>query len=152
MKETRIGVCKVCWAGCPIEVTVEDGRATRVTGDRESPLYGGYTCPKGRAMPDAHYGPQRLLHSQRRRPDGSFEAVATALAVEEIAARLQSIMDRHGPEAIALYPGNGNLSNPLNPVMGAMFIMAMGTFPDRFFSVQTIDQAGKVIARAGPGR
>jgi len=152
MKETRIGVCKVCWAGCPIEVTVEGGRATRVTGDRESPLYGGYTCPKGRAMPDAHYGPQRLLHAQRRRPDGRFEPVATALAVEEIAARLQSIMDRHGPEAIALYPGNGNLSNPLNPVMGAMFIMAMGTFPDRFFSVQTIDQAGKVIAQALHGR
>src|SRR3546814_6749575 len=60
--------------------------------------------------------------------------------------------DLHGPEAVAVYPGNGNLSNPLNPVMGAMFIMAMGTYPDRFFSVQTIDQAGKVIAQALHGR
>src|SRR3546814_16435754 len=36
--------------------------------------------------------------------------------------------------------------------MGAMFIMAMGTYPDRFFSVQTIDQAGTVIAQALHGR
>src|SRR3546814_14843773 len=72
--------------------------------------------------------------------------------LDEIAAKLKAIIDEHGPEAVAVYPGNGNLSNPLNPVMGAMFIMAMGTYPDRFFSVQTIDQAGKVIAQALHGR
>jgi anaerobic selenocysteine-containing dehydrogenase len=150
--ELRIGICKVCWAGCPIEVTVENGRATKVVGDRQSPIYGGYTCPKGRAMPEGHYSANRLLHAQRRRADGSHESIATADAIDEIAAKLQSIIDRHGPEAIALYPGNGNLSNPLNPVMGAMFIMALGTFPNNFFSVQTIDQAGKVIAQALHGR
>jgi anaerobic selenocysteine-containing dehydrogenase len=31
-------------------VTVEDGRATKVTGDRDDPLYGGYTCIKGRSQ------------------------------------------------------------------------------------------------------
>lgn len=55
-------------------------------------------------------------------------------------------------DVLAVYPGNGNLSNPINPVIGAMFIMAMGTFPQRFFSVHTIDQAGKVIAQALHGR
>lgn len=152
MSETRNGICKVCWAACPIEVTVEDGRATKVVGDRQSPIYGGYTCPKGRAMPEGHYAPHRLLHSQKRRPDGSYETIPTSVAIAEIAEKLGGIMDQHGPEAVGLFPGNGNLSNPLNPVMGAMFIMAMGTFPDRYFSVQTIDQAGKVIAQALHGR
>lgn len=152
MSETRTGICKVCWAACPIEVTVEEGRATKVVGDRQSPIYGGYTCPKGRAMPEGHYAPHRLLHSQRRRPDGSYETIPTSVAISEIAEKLGKIIDQHGPEAVGLFPGNGNLSNPLNPVMGAMFIMAMGTFPDRYFSVQTIDQAGKVIAQALHGR
>lgn len=150
--ETRFGICKVCWAGCPVEVTVENGRATKVIGDRQSPIYGGYTCPKGRAMPDAHYSPTRVLHPRKRMPDGSYREIPMAQAVEEIAQRIEAIVADHGPEAIAVYPGNGNLTNPINPVIGAMFIMAMGTFPDRFFSVQTIDQAGKVIAQALHGR
>lgn len=150
--ETRIGVCKVCWAGCPIEVTVVDGVAVKVVGDRQSPIYGGYTCPKGRAMPESHAAPTRLLHAQRRRPDRSYEAIPTDQAISEIADRIKDIVERHGPEAVAVYPGNGNLSNPINPAIGALFIMAMGTFPDRFFSVQTIDQAGKVIAGALHGR
>lgn len=150
--ETRFGICKVCWAGCPIEVTVEAGRATRVIGDRQAPLYGGYTCPKGRAMPEAHYSPTRVLHPRKRMADGSYAEIPMDQAISEIAARIEAITAAHGPEAIAVYPGNGNLTNPINPVMGAMFIMALGTFPDRFFSVQTIDQAGKVIAQALHGR
>ncbi|CAH0495415.1 molybdopterin-dependent oxidoreductase [Novosphingobium sp. CECT 9465] len=150
--ETRFGICKVCWAGCPVEVTVEGGRATKVVGDRQSPIYGGYTCPKGRAMPEAHYSPTRVLHPRKRMPDGSYIEIPMEQALSEIAARIEAISAEHGAEAIAVYPGNGNLTNPINPVIGAMFIMAMGTYPDRFFSVQTIDQAGKVIAQALHGR
>ncbi|WP_062344074.1 molybdopterin-dependent oxidoreductase [Novosphingobium sp. CCH12-A3] len=150
--EIRYGICKVCWAGCPIEVTVVDGRATKVVGDRQAPIYGGYTCPKGRAMPDAHYSPTRVLRPRKRMSDGSYVEIPMAQAVEEIATRIEAIVAEHGSEAIAVYPGNGNLTNPINPVIGAMFVMAMGTFPDRFFSVQTIDQAGKVIAQALHGR
>ena len=40
-----------------------------VHGDREAPLFEGYTCPKGRALPAVHANPGRLLHSLRRRPD-----------------------------------------------------------------------------------
>lgn len=152
MTEIRTGICKVCWAACPIEVTVEDGRATKVAGDRNSPIYRGYTCPKGRAMPEGHYAEGRILHPQKRMPDGSYVAIPMAQAIEEIAVRLEEIMAEHGTDAVGVYPGNGNLSNPINPVIGAMFIMALGTFPDRFFSVQTIDQAGKVIAQALHGR
>lgn len=152
MTETRTGICKVCWAACPIEVTVENGRATKVIGDRQSPIYGGYTCPKGRAMPEGHYAESRILHPQKRMPDGSYVSIPMEQALDEIAERLKAIMAEHGTDALAVYPGNGNLSNPINPVIGAMFIMAMGTFPERFFSVQTIDQAGKVIAQALHGR
>jgi len=53
MVETHISMCKVCPAYCPIEVTVENGRAIKVIGDRNSPLYKGYTCPKGRKVTSA---------------------------------------------------------------------------------------------------
>ena len=52
-------------------MTIEDGRAVEVRGDRDAPLFEGYICPKGRALPEIHANPKRLLHSLRRRPDGS---------------------------------------------------------------------------------
>jgi anaerobic selenocysteine-containing dehydrogenase len=49
---TEPSICRFCHAACPILVDVEDGRAVRVLGDRENPIYHGYTCAKGRALPE----------------------------------------------------------------------------------------------------
>ena len=38
----------------------------RVGGDAENPVYQGYLCPKGRAMPQMHNDPDRILHAHRR--------------------------------------------------------------------------------------
>ena len=71
MTETHTSICRFCHASCPILVDVEDGRAIRTVGDKANPIYHGYICPKGRALPEQHAHPDRLLHSQRRRADGS---------------------------------------------------------------------------------
>lgn len=146
------GMCRICPAYCPIEVTIEDGKATKVVGDRTSSLFHGYTCPKGRTLPEGHSAPDRLLHSVKRREDGSFETIATDTAVDEIATRLRAIIDEHGPQAVALIVGNGLAGNPPGASLGAALMMALGTFESRFFSVGTIDQPGKLIAQALHGR
>lgn len=152
MAETKISMCKICPAYCPIEVTIENGRAVKVVGDRLSPLYKGYTCPKGRALPESHNHPERLLHSQKRQPDGSYKAIPTRQAIDEISDKLKAIIAEHGPEAVALFPGNGNVNNPANITVEVAFLQALGTGLDRFFSTQTIDQPGKVIAQALHGK
>jgi anaerobic selenocysteine-containing dehydrogenase len=146
--ETRISMCKICPAYCPIEVTIDEGRAVKVVGDRQSPLYGGYTCPKGRALPEAHNDANRLLFSQKRMPDGTYASIPTEQAIREIADKLKVIVAEHGPRAVGVFPGNGGVSNPLSPYAGAYFVQALGGGMDRFFSVQTIDQPGKVMAQA----
>lgn len=152
MPEKHISICKCCLACCPIEVTVEDGRVTNIAADRQSPWYGGYTCPKGRAQHNAHYSPDRILHPQKRMPDGSYQSIPMQQAIDEISERLQKIIEEHGPRAIGMFPGSGALNNPVNLSLAANFIMEMGTFPDRFFSVAAIDQPGKMIAQALHGR
>ncbi|MCY3793995.1 MAG: molybdopterin-dependent oxidoreductase, partial [Gammaproteobacteria bacterium] len=49
----------------------------------------------------------RLLSPMRRRPDGSYEAVAWDTAIREIAAKLIAVRDAHGGEAIFYYGGGG---------------------------------------------
>src|ERR1700757_2442197 len=105
MPVTKTSTCRLCTSMCPIVVTIEDGRAVEVHGDREAPLFEGYTCPKGRALPEMHANPARLLHSLRRRADGSHEQIASTEAIADIADRIRDVVDRHGPNSVAIYIG-----------------------------------------------
>jgi anaerobic selenocysteine-containing dehydrogenase len=77
MPETRIGICKVCFGYCPIEVTVEDGRTTKDVDDRRSPLYGGYICPKGQALPESHRSASWLPYSSATTADTLFRTACS---------------------------------------------------------------------------
>src|SRR5580693_9465770 len=100
MADVRPALCRLCGSYCPILVTVEDGRAVKVTGDPDAPLYEGYTCPKGRALPEQHNGPSRLLHSMKREADGVHRPIASEQAMDEIAEKVTSIIARHGPRSV----------------------------------------------------
>ena len=140
-------MCRFCHAGCAILVDVDDqGRPVRVRGDRDNPVYRGFTCEKGRQLPEQHTHPERLVHSMRRRPDGAHEPIATADAVADVAARLRAIVDEHGPRAVAVYTGTCASRNPAaKPALHAL-MDAIGS-PMRFDS-NTIDQPGKAVAAA----
>jgi anaerobic selenocysteine-containing dehydrogenase len=58
--------CRVCTSVCGILVEVDGDRVTAVHGDRDHPFSHGYTCPKGRALPEIHHHPDRLERPQLR--------------------------------------------------------------------------------------
>ncbi len=149
MTTTKTSTCRLCTALCPIVVTLEDGRAVEVHGDREAPLYEGYTCPKGRALPEVHANPNRLLHSLRRRADGSHEQISSAEAVDEIADRLRDVVDRHGPSSVAIYIGTAASFYPALGSVAAGLLTALGS--KMIFSAASIDQPGTRIADAFHG-
>ncbi|TPG33236.1 molybdopterin dinucleotide-binding protein [Mycobacterium hodleri] len=146
---TRPGICRICSAHCGVLATVTDGKLTKVTGDPDNPMFQGYTCVKGRALPEIHNNPLRLLQSQKRAPDGTYAAVEAQRAMDEIAAKLQQLIDTHGPRSIALYLGTNGLPYPASALMANAFIRAIES--PMFFTANTIDQPGKQIALAAHG-
>ncbi|MEM9177423.1 MAG: molybdopterin dinucleotide-binding protein, partial [Myxococcota bacterium] len=112
MTATHPSICRFCHANCGILVDVEEGRAVRVKGDRENPAYHGFTCAKGRSLPDQLAHPDRLLVSRKRTRDGDYVPIASERAMDEIAARIQRIVDAHGPRSVALYPGTYSGPHP----------------------------------------
>ena len=145
-REVRTAFCRFCHAFCGIKVEVRDERAVRVIGDVDNPMYEGYTCAKGRALPEQHNGPGRLLHAQKREVDGSYASVASAQAFDEIAARLADIVREHGPRSVALYAGTFSFHYPAGNEMARGFMNALGS--KMRFSSGAIDQPGKGVARA----
>lgn len=149
MTITKTSTCRLCTAMCPIVVTIEDGRAVAVHGDRDAPLFEGYTCPKGRALPEIHANPKRLLHSLRRRSDGSHEQIGSVDVVDEIADRIRDVVERHGPNAVAIYIGTSSAAYPAFGSIAASFLTALGS--KMVFSAASIDQPGTRIADAMHG-
>ena len=86
-KTTHNTFCRFCHANCAMLADVEDGRVVAVRGDPDDPVFGGYTCIKGRQLVEAHYSPERLTSCQIRDEAGNFSPIAT----EATAARAEVI-------------------------------------------------------------
>lgn len=145
MDGTFPSICRLCLAYCPIEVVVEGGRAVKVIGDRSGTPYDGYTCPKGRALPEQHAHPSRLLAPLRRGAAG-LAPVSSQQAIDEIADRVRAIVDEHGPDAVAWYIGTGVVSNPTGQYAGIGFMQAIGSA--MLFSAATIDKPAANVSTA----
>lgn len=99
-----------CPDTCGWVVTVEQGRATALVGDRDHPFTRGTLCAKVNHYLDRVYHPERVLHPLRRvgpKGSGQFERVSWDEALADIAARWQAIIAEHGAEAILPYSSAG---------------------------------------------
>lgn len=102
-------VCSYCGVGCGLVLDVgagPDGRRTvlKASGDKAHPANAGRLCTKGATTADMLAAPGRLTTALVR-DDRGEEAVPAPVAdaIAETAARLRSIVDEHGPDAVAFY-------------------------------------------------
>ena len=139
---THKSFCRFCHACCALDVDVAGGRVVHVRGDRDNPMFRGYTCIKGRELPAQHNHPDRLLSSQRRKGD-EHEPVSSEVALDEIAERLRRIIDEHGPRSVAVYCGTGAYQCATGLSVAKAWMKGLGS--TSFYSSVTIDQPAKVV-------
>ena len=93
-----------CPDTCAWEVTVENGTAIQLMGDKNHPFTRGGLCAKvNHYLEDRVYGPDRLLYPLRRvgkKGEGNFEPVSWEDALNDVAAQLKRIIAEDGPTAI----------------------------------------------------
>jgi anaerobic selenocysteine-containing dehydrogenase len=134
--------CRICTSVCGILVDVSGDEVVRVRGDHDHPASHGYACAKGRALPEMHHHPDRLERPLMRTGDHLQPTTWTA-CLDDLAARLLTIIGRHGPEAIAVFFGSGVGMDAAGYRMAQSLFAAIGT-PARF-SPLTIDGTAKVL-------
>ncbi|MFE2979563.1 molybdopterin-dependent oxidoreductase [Streptomyces sp. NPDC059258] len=102
-------VCSYCGVGCGIVLDIAvgpDGRRTvvKASGDKEHPSNAGRLCTKGATGADLLAAPGRLTSALARADRGEQPApLGRDAAIAETARRLRSVLDTHGPDAVALY-------------------------------------------------
>lgn len=134
----------MCIAACGVVLTVDRNRIVGIRGDRDHPISQGYACFKGLQAVDGHHGAERLLHPLRRADGGTMERVGTEEALDDIAMRLAAIIERDGPNAVALFRGTAGFHNATAFRMHGEFLRALGS--SSLYTTLTIDQSAKYIA------
>jgi anaerobic selenocysteine-containing dehydrogenase len=119
--------CPYCGVGCGIQLTVRDNTIVRIQGDPLHPANYGQLCIKGATLNQVLHTPNRLTHALLRdeRDDTLWEA-EIAVAIQTAAERLQAIIARDGPDAIAFYV-SGQLTTEANYLINKFCKGLLGT-------------------------
>jgi formate dehydrogenase len=129
--------CGVCEASCGLIATVRDGKIVTMRPDKGHPQSLGFACPKGINFPDVLSDPDRVRDPLKRNADGTFSPVSWDEALDDIGARLNSVIERHGREAVGVGLGNANAWN-----YGAfltLFGMAAALKTKHFYTASSVD-------------
>ena len=104
-----VASCRQCPGGCGVRVRCIGGRPVKIDGNPLHPVSGGRLCPKGQAMLQSLFHPDRFAGPLRRvGPKGSldsFQPVAWDEALDFIARRLLLLRQQGRPESLALLRG-----------------------------------------------
>ena len=127
--------CTLCYHSCGCRVTIEDGRAIEVKGLESHPINHGELCVKGEACLDNVYSPERIKYPMKR-SDSGFERISWDQALDEIAAKLNHLKDRFGPQVLGVFSGSIGVENLEMAGLTQRFKAAFGS--PNFFSVESV--------------
>ena len=88
--------CRICTSVCGILVDVAGDEVVRVRGDHDHPLSHGYTCAKGRALPQLHHHPDRIERPMMR-VDGVLTETTWETCLDDLGSRVRAVIETHGP-------------------------------------------------------
>ena len=96
--ETIKTTCPYCGVGCGIDAKVQLGNLIAVSGSTEHPANQGKLCVKGSALDETVSHQGRMLSAKI-----AGKTVDTETAYSHVAQKLSDIIEKHGPDAVAMY-------------------------------------------------
>jgi anaerobic selenocysteine-containing dehydrogenase len=145
MTELKATFCRICEPLCGMVATVEDGRLVALRPDKDHPLSAGFACQKGIAFTEIQNDPDRVTTPLRRTPDGGFEPVSWEEAMTDIAGRLATVLDEHGPGAVGWYFGNPGAFSYSHLMWAGIFVNGLGKGA-HFFTASSQDVNNRLVA------
>lgn len=140
--QTHRSYCRLCPALCGILVTTEGQQVTDVRGDPGHPLSEGYTCPKGRSLPQLHHHAARLDHPSMGRGTQCHQ-VGWAAILDDLAGRLRDIKAESTAAAVGMYVGTGSAFDGAGRATSRRFMRAFGS--RSYYSSGTVDSPCKPL-------
>jgi anaerobic selenocysteine-containing dehydrogenase len=152
--EVKKGLCGICPSGCGVEITMKGGRLHRIKPMEGHPL--GIVCTRGVHAEEVIYSPDRLRFPMKRvgnRGEGRLERISWDEAVEISVRLIKRVVEKHGPESMAIYSGRGGFEQSLLDVFPtgghdticSNFVFPLGS-PNTFSCSSLCNNSHRVIA------
>lgn len=113
-EKVKKGLCGICPAGCGIDIVMEGGRLHRIRPMEGHPL--GTVCVRGVHAEEVIYSPDRLKYPAKRtgeRGTGKLANISWEEAYETSVRLIKGVVEKYGPEAMAIYSGRGGFEQSL---------------------------------------
>ncbi len=154
VKVTKKGLCGTCPAGCGVEITLEEGRLHQIRPLEGHPL--GIVCTRGIHSEEIIYSPDRLKFPMKRMGDrgtGKWERISWEETLEISARLIKEVVEKYGPEALAIYSGRGGFEQSLLDMFPAggqdhicsNFLFPLGS-PNTFSCSSLCNNSHRVLA------
>lgn len=117
--------CVLCAQNCGLTVEVENNRIVKVKPDKSNARSEGYFCRKGMNIAYHQHNADRLKYPLKR-VGNSFKRISWDQAIDEIAAKLKSIISEHGPRSFA-YMGGGGQGCHFEAAFGVRLLRGLGS-------------------------
>ena len=135
----HLSFCRICAAACGIVVTTEGEQVVKVRGDLLHPVSRGYTCEKGRALPQWHHAVGRLDRPRLRGSTAEWDDV-----LDDLAAIIENRVHSSGSDSIGLYLATGLAYDSAGQVACGMWMGSVGS--SSFYTAATVDNAPVLVA------
>jgi thiosulfate reductase / polysulfide reductase chain A len=109
-RHTVFSMCGMCAVRCPMEVTVENGRAVWLQGNTNDPAIGASLCAKGSAGLALEFDDQRPQTPMIRsgpRGSGQWRRASWDEALDHVAEKLTETIEEFGGRGVALSDRGG---------------------------------------------
>lgn len=123
---------------------MEGGVVTAVRGDPDHITSRGHLCPKAFGLQELHLDPDRLTTPLVRSSEGQLQPATWEAAFEFIGERLPAIIDRDGPDAVAMYLGNPVAHDFATALYSSMALRLLGT--RNYYTANTVDAMPKFVS------
>ena len=117
--------CVLCALNCGLEAEVENNRIIKVKPDKSNAKSEGYFCRKGLNIAYHQHNADRLQYPLKKVGE-KFERISWDQAIEEIAAKLKSIVGQYGPRSFA-YMGGGGQGCHFEAAFGVRLMRGLGS-------------------------
>ena len=106
--EVKKAICTMCGTNCGILVYVQDGKVVKIQGNPDYPGSLGFTCKRPASATYWLYHPDQLKYPLKRvgkRGEGKWQRIGYDEALDEIAAKLKDLKEKHGAESVGCIEG-----------------------------------------------
>jgi thiosulfate reductase/polysulfide reductase chain A len=111
------GICEMCFWRCQLVGKVRDGRLVKLEGNPKSIDNGAAICARGNAGIKMLYDPDKLKYPMKnvgKRGAPKWKRISWNEALDECAAKLKGVVDKYGPQGLAIFPHGASARYPMH--------------------------------------